>query len=278
MMMVISIILHIPAEKLTQFSRPLRSCQRDRRQRMDIGENEESSLLDALKKDLNEDMNDKAGSSEFEPVFVKSADEHQLSSTKEFAHLKESLRLFSFSPKPPAMAEHGFPLSKKGGNLIREAFEDDWQAASLNYAAVAENATSVLKAVKVGEIESDSPIVKASTNALLTAHDVLARSMQQCKHLARKQANKESQRPGTERTRIASEEEARALQSEIDTKQKLERTLKPKPFGRGFGHRGNRNEKKWWNRRCQGPRNSDRGGTTGSGGRDQGGQRNRPPQ
>ena len=245
---------------------------------MDIGENEESSLLDALKKDLNKAINDKAGLSEFEPVFIKSADKYQLLSTKEFAHLKESLRLFSFLPKPPAIAEYSFLLSKKGGNLIREAFEDNWQAASLNYAAVAENTISVLKAVKVGEIKSDSPIVKASTNALLTAHNVLARSIQQYKHLARKQANKESQRPGTERTRIISEEEARALQSEIDTKQKLERTLKPKPFGRGFGHRGNRNKKKWWNRRYQGPRNSDRGGTTGSGSRDQGGQRNRPPQ
>lgn len=210
-------------------------------------------FLQAAREDLDTDIRDKAGVSEYQHLIVSSSDEYKSLSNRQFTHLREQLTVHPFLPKAPSLAEYQFLLAKKGGSLLKEQFEDSWSANTLTIAAVSQIAIELEKLTTSGVVSTDNPIVRATSNAILVSHNQQARAVSTYKYLAKRQANKDTAKPGSERGKILTEQEAKALQAELDTKAKLERTVTPKPFSNRFRGRGRRRGA-WWRRRRYGNR------------------------
>ena len=186
------------------------------------------SLLHTSQQNLQLDIEEKAGLGTLKEILVTKPSDYRLLKPNEFKHLKEKLSLFPFLPKAPALAEFAFLLQKKGGPLLKEQFEDQWQAATLNYAAAAEVFTALAELAEDQKADIATALQAASTN-LLTASNVFARALSTYKSIAIRQANRSAQRPGQERETILSTEDAKAIQASLDTEAKLQKTVNPKP-------------------------------------------------
>ena len=211
-------------------------------------EQQEPSVLETLATAAKEDAKEFHGLSVYEGLLVSKPSDYQALSPEIFKFLKEDLSLASHLPKAPSLGECSFLLSKKA-NLATELFNDTWASASLNYAATAETYCHLAELVEAGTLEADAQAVKAAGQALLTCSNVLARSLQFYKHLVKKQATKDAQKPGAQREQVLTEADAKALSTALETKAKLERLSKPSRGGRGGrgrgrGGRGNR----YWRR------------------------------
>ena len=88
------------------------------------------SLLHTLQQNLQLDIEEKAGLGTLKEILVTKPSDYRLLKPNEFKHLKEKLSLFPFLPKAPALAEFAFLLQKKGGTLLKEQFEDQWQCSA----------------------------------------------------------------------------------------------------------------------------------------------------
>lgn len=210
-------------------------------------ETAQTNFLDTLQAELQAQLEEKAGLGPLKDVLVRKPADFKLLKTNEFKHLREKLTLTPFLPKPPALAEFAFLLQKKGGPLLKEQFENHWQAASLNYAAAAQVFGVLVGLTNEGKIAHEEALTYAADN-LLTASNVLAKALATYKAIAVRQANKSGQQTG-EREKILSTEDAKAIQSTLDTANKLQKATKPKqiPFNHRF--RGRRRAKyPWWRR------------------------------
>ena len=135
-----------------------------------------TNFLDTLQTELILDIEKAAGLGSLKETLVSKPTDYKLLTTAQFKHLRDQLKLHPFLPKPPALAEYAFLLQKKGGALLKEQFEDQWQAATLNYAAAAAVFTHLVEAANEQENAPNPPLQAAATN-LLTASNVLARAL-----------------------------------------------------------------------------------------------------
>ena len=209
------------------------------------------------------EIEEKAGLQNFRDLIVKNANGFKSLSATQFKHLKETLVLVPTLPKAPSLAEFSFLLQRKGGNLLREQFEDAWTAGALAYAGAAEAFAEVANLVDEEKIEPNHACVKAAATALLTAGNVPARLLSTYKYIATKQAARDTQKPGNVRDKILNHEEVKTLQSRLDTQDKFQRTANPKPkpftsrFGRGGRGRWHRGGRRSFQRRPWRPNNNN---------------------
>jgi hypothetical protein len=143
-------------------------------------------------------------------------------------------------PKAPTLKRFNFLQAKKGGSLIKEAFEDNWSAAALSYAAAVQTTVEVEKLVTDGTIDGNSALVKSSERSLITAQNVLARSIQKYKDVATRQATNST---ASNASGIFSTEDIKELQASIDAAARLKKTVH-KPVWSNAGN----NNGSWRNR------------------------------
>ena len=219
-------------------------------------EKQAASVLDTLASTAREEARDFNGLGDYEGLLVEKPSDYKSLTPDIFKYLKENLSLAAHLPKAPTLGEYSFLLSRKA-NLATELFNDTWTSASLNYAACADTYCYLAELVEAGSLEADSDAVKSAGQALLTASNILARSLQFYKHLVKKQATKDAQKPGTEREQALTEADAKAVATALETKAKLERLSKPSRGGRGprGRGRGRRNRRYWRGRPRRGAPN-----------------------
>ena len=222
-----------------------------------------TTLFSEIESQLQADLLQQDGLTPYLEALVKSPNDHTiLLKPALFKHIRGTLKLYPHLPKPPSLAEFTFLLQKKGGSLLRESFEDNWTAGTLAYAAAAEVFVQLCKLVNAEAVSVQSPLFHAAKTSLLCASNVLARSIVQYRHQAERQANRHAARPGQERSRLLSIEDAKTIQASLDTQSKLLRTTQPKPHdrrqpfqtrrGRGRGRgRNNYWKQKFFNLRKQ---------------------------
>lgn len=208
-------------------------------------------ILTQIKRDLQEQIKKSANLGNLEEIAISNPSDYKALSATEFKHLKEQLALHSFLPKAPVLAEFQFLLQNKGGKLLREQFEDVWSSATLNYAAAADNFAAVLELFDDSKVAQGNKIFRAASTALLAASNVLARTLETYKQIATRQATKGSQRTTAERHRILSTEEAKSIQTTVDTASKLKKLTQPstQPFFQRFQQRQRRPRSNYWNNR-----------------------------
>ena len=181
---------------------------------------------------------------------VKQAQDYKALSVKQFKFIKDNnARLYQELPKAPVLAEFAFILKAKGGPLLKEQFENTWQAATLNYATTVELFNAIYSYDKNdnkhnNDIQEENKFdnIKLAANAvLLTSQNTLARALQHYKHAALRAANSNAPAPNSERSQVLPLEEVKSLQISLDTAARLRRTLAPTPFtprGRRYSQRG----------------------------------------
>ena len=236
----------------SRFPRPnSRSVDRALR-RMDLNptDNKQKQPILAELADLStQEAHEETGLKKYESLHVKNADDFLELSIENFRHIKSKLPLAERLPKPPSLHEYGFLLPKRS-KIISEQFQDHWTASTLAYAAAAENFIEVGDLVSSDTIPEDSPVVSAARHALLTSSNVLARALTFYRYLCQRQISKDIRKPGTEKTDVITQADAKKLSQTIETRSKIRALTYP----RGRGNRG-RGRGKWrgkWGRRPRG--------------------------
>lgn len=203
---------------------------------MDIQDSkqENDSLLSKLLQSETAEREDKSGLTSFSGLRITKPSEFVPLDTTSFTSLKDELVLFRDLPKPPTLGSLGF-LIKKGASDIREIFEDNWTASCLTYAAAAAIYSRIAKLLEEEKIEEGDEILTLARRLILCASNSPARSLQIYKYIAEKQALRSTPKPGTSREEIISGEEAKAINSKLDSAKKLAQASKSRGRGRGRG-------------------------------------------
>lgn len=205
------------------------------------------TLLIATKKEADEE----SGLDRFEDLKITDAETYRALDSDTFKFLKEQLPLTAALPKPPVLGEYQFLLSA-GGHNLKDLFEDNWNTASLAYAASAEAFTSLSEYLEGEDIDKESnpvqELIRAVRIALLTSQHTLARTRDFYRYLAKRTANKTVAKPGQNRTSVIQEADAKQISTAIETKTKLQRLTQPKTRGR---ERGRGRQNRYWRPRNQ---------------------------
>jgi hypothetical protein len=151
---------------------------------------------------------------------------------------KEQLPLLPHLPKPATLGAHAFLLSKKGGALIKDQYEDAHNAALLTYAAAAEVFLETSELISTGSLDRDSKLALAVRRLLLSAGNGPARALEFYRYTAKKTALKSEARPGQAKTQVLSAEEVKDINTTLDATRKLERLTRPKPIYTGPQRQG----------------------------------------
>ena len=167
-----------------------------------------------------------SGLDEFEGLHIESATDYIALKTSAHKTLKEELKLATALPGPPSLGELQF-LIKHGASDIKELFEDTWNSATLAYAAAAQVCVDLSRLLEAGDIPEDDDIFTNVRRLLLTTSNVPARSLLTYKYIARKQANKQAVKPGSERDRVLTTQEAKDLNTTLETAAKLKKKTNP---------------------------------------------------
>ena len=186
-----------------------------------------------------QEADEEAGLQKCESLHIKSADDHLQLSIEAFRHMKSKSPLAERLPKTPSLHECAFLLPKRS-KMSSEQFQDHWTASTLAYAAAAENFTEVADLVSTDAIPEDHPVVLAARRTLLTSSNVLARALSFHRHLCQRQISEDMRKPGTDKTDVMTQADAKKLSQAIETRSKLRALAHP----RGRGSRG-RGRGKW---------------------------------
>ena len=196
----------------------------------------QQSFIQQLREREKKTREEASGLSAFESLRVKNASEFQPLGPDLYRSYKEELPLLQDLPKAPALGSFNFLLPKQASGL-KDLYEDNWNSSLLTYAAVSDLYLRILQLVEEKKITSDSEVVQSATRALLCASNQPARNLQQYRYQATRRVNKHALKPGTERDTVINEEDAKSLQTAVDTASKLEKLTRKSSRPKAFGSR-----------------------------------------
>ena len=185
-------------------------------------EEKKNSLLDLLRQTETLEQEETAGLDKFTGLRITSATDFLPLKPSTYKAVREKLQLYKDLPKPPTLGSLGF-LVKKGSGDIKEIFEDSWTNNCLTYAAACDVYVHLTQLLETEAIPEDHEIFKAARRLILVASNAPARNLQTYKYIARKQVLKSTPKPGNSRDQVLSESEAKEINTELDTLNKLQR-------------------------------------------------------
>ena len=183
-----------------------------------------NGLLTALLKSETTEQEVKSGLAEYEGLRTSKPEDHPGLPPATHKALTDELKSFKSLPKPPVLGECAF-LLKRSGSDVRETFEDSWTTSTLTHAAVAEVCVQLLKAHQEDLIPEDHVLFQQARKASLCTTNSLHRSLEVCECIAKRAAVKSTPRPGSQKTSVLTQEEAKEINTSLDTAKKSQRNV-----------------------------------------------------